>query len=175
MNYQRRIILINRRFQLKFALFVCAWIVLLALVFPWIVSSVSDTILTLVQRKVDAGVLAAVRDLQSGVLLWLWITSVLVITASFLWSIYLSHRIAGPVFRIQKALEAWSGGRTELNVQFRKKDNFVELGEAYNRAAQVHADLVAQVESAKERLSVLATRTSGQERAEIESVLGDLR
>lgn len=135
----------------------------------------SDTILTLVQRKVDAGALAAVQDLQSGVLLWLWVTSVLVIAASFLWSIYLSHRIAGPVFRIQKALEAWAGGRTELNVHFRKKDNFVELAEAYNSAARVHADLVAQVESAKERLSLISTRMSGQERIEIESVLGDLK
>jgi nitrogen fixation/metabolism regulation signal transduction histidine kinase len=174
-NYQRRIILINRRFQLKFAVFVCAWIILLALVFPWIVSSVSDTIIALVQRKVDAGALAAVQDLQNGVLLWLWITSVLVIAASFLWSIYLSHRIAGPVFRVQKALEAWSGGRTELKIQLRKKDNFVELSDAYNSAAQTHADLVAQVEAAKEQLTQLSTRLSGEERATLESVLGDLK
>jgi methyl-accepting chemotaxis protein len=44
----------------------------------------------------------------------------------------ISHRMAGPVFRIRKTLLAMSEGELQDRIQLRKKDDFKSLAEAVN-------------------------------------------
>jgi methyl-accepting chemotaxis protein len=54
--------------------------------------------------------------------------------------IYNSHRIAGPLFRVQRDIERVLAGEKGVRVKVRKRDNFPELAEEVNR-------LIERVES----------------------------
>ncbi|MDD4203395.1 MAG: methyl-accepting chemotaxis protein [Candidatus Omnitrophica bacterium] len=46
--------------------------------------------------------------------------------------IVLSHRIAGPIYRLKQDLEAVKQGKYSLRIQLRKKDEFQDLAKAIN-------------------------------------------
>ena len=46
--------------------------------------------------------------------------------------ILLSHRIAGPLYRLNKHMRQIADGQTKDAVHFRKKDFFAELADSYN-------------------------------------------
>ncbi|MBL7716763.1 MAG: methyl-accepting chemotaxis protein [Bdellovibrionales bacterium] len=53
----------------------------------------------------------------------------------------LSHRVAGPVLRIQKHLDKLADGKTMEDVQFREKDYFPELAGSVNAFAAKYKKL----------------------------------
>ena len=64
----------------------------------------------------------------------------IVVTAILLiGGLYISHRIAGPIYRMQKELQDMSEEKpVELRaIQFRKKDYFPELAETFNHLVEV--------------------------------------
>lgn len=56
------------------------------------------------------------------------------VTVSFLsiWGLLLSHRVAGPLYRLRKHLTSVAQGETLSDVRFRKGDFFQEVADAYN-------------------------------------------
>jgi len=52
--------------------------------------------------------------------------ALLVILSTMAW-IYLTHKIAGPMYKIKKILKGVSGEKLELNIFFRKGDEFTEV------------------------------------------------
>ena len=64
----------------------------------------------------------------------------IVVTAILLiGGLYISHRIAGPIYRMQKELQDMSEEKpVDLRaIQFRKKDYFPELAETFNHLVEV--------------------------------------
>ena len=49
-----------------------------------------------------------------------------------IWGLLLSHRVAGPLYRLRKHLHSVAQGETFSDVRFRKGDYFVEVADAYN-------------------------------------------
>jgi methyl-accepting chemotaxis protein len=68
------------------------------------------------------------------------ITSSVVFMIIFIWGTLISHRIAGPLYRLCKHLIDISEGKTTQDIRFRKKDFFPEVAEALNRLLQSHRD-----------------------------------
>ncbi len=60
------------------------------------------------------------------------ITILLLFTAAVL----LSHRLAGPIYRIEKHLNEVANGSTRASIKLREKDYFTELADAANRVIQ---------------------------------------
>lgn len=48
-------------------------------------------------------------------------------------SLFVSHRIAGPVYRFERVCEAVAQGKLDFQIRLREKDEFKELAEAFNR------------------------------------------
>jgi methyl-accepting chemotaxis protein len=48
-------------------------------------------------------------------------------------AIFLSHRIAGPLYRLQRHLEEIAAGKAPTDVKFRKGDFYQQLAEACNK------------------------------------------
>ena len=46
-----------------------------------------------------------------------------------------SHRIAGPLFRIQRHMNEIADGKPIIEIEFRKNDFFREIADAFNRVA----------------------------------------
>jgi len=56
-----------------------------------------------------------------------------VICLLFGWGVVLSHRMAGPIFRLQKDLKDVAEGDYERRIIFRKRDDLDELAERVNK------------------------------------------
>ena len=51
-------------------------------------------------------------------------------------SIFLSHRIAGPLFKIRRAMDDVTRGNFDQRITFRKNDHFMELQDTFNEMVQ---------------------------------------
>ena len=68
-----------------------------------------------------------------GELVWLLILlQVLFLGITLLISIFVSHRIAGPLYKLNRYLKEAATGNLQGDLQFRKSDHFKELAESYN-------------------------------------------
>ena len=52
------------------------------------------------------------------------------------WGLFLSHRVAGPLYRLCKHFDAVSRGETSDDVRFRDGDFFPEVAQAFNQYMQ---------------------------------------
>ncbi|MCS7151203.1 MAG: hypothetical protein NZ928_02305 [Endomicrobia bacterium] len=99
---------------------------------------------------------------------------VVIITMIFfaVWSIFMSHRIAGPLYRINRELDKFLRGETDVNFKLRKKDELRSISEKL----QV---LIDKVLSDREKVKLLleklaATNLSDEQRRVIEEYRQDL-
>lgn len=57
----------------------------------------------------------------------------LIFAALFVWAVVISHRFAGPMYRLERDLEKIAQGDHTLRVRFRKKDQLDGLAEKLNK------------------------------------------
>ena len=153
--FRRRVtFLINRSFQLKFSLYVCSWIFILSLIYPIIIYDVfSDFIQVAVDVKNDSTMGSDLEEIRKEIFMIVSLAQGAFIFIVFLLSIFLSHRIAGPIYKLTQAFNKASlDGKLVSNVRFRKKDNFLELEKAYN-------NMVNYIESNKRNTGVLISKS----------------
>jgi nitrogen fixation/metabolism regulation signal transduction histidine kinase len=139
MFYKRSQFLINKRFQLKFAFFVCSWIFALSMIYPIIIYNLFEYFLaqfSQVQQPGQPLSLESVRNVQANVLFWLGVLQLVVLAITFMLSIFISHRIAGPLFKLRRAIDDVKGGNFDQRISFRKNDHFPELQDSFNEMVQ---------------------------------------
>ena len=138
MLYKRANFLINKRFQLKFAFFVCSWIFALSMVYPIIIYNLFEYFFKLSQNPTPTLSLTAdkIRSIENQVLFLLGILQLLFLAITFMLSIFLSHRIAGPLYKLRRSMEEIARGNFDLRITFRKNDHFMELQETFNEMVQ---------------------------------------
>jgi methyl-accepting chemotaxis protein len=172
---RRSTFVINRRFQLRFAFFVSSWVVALALVFPWILYSFIETFSNMIAKHADGNVLVSIQNFQSESIFAIAVGMVVFSLVIFLLSLYMSHRVAGPVYRIQSALARWTKGAVEQNIHLRKHDHFLELSDSYNQAAKQHADLIQKTKYARDRLDSLSAELDARHKAIVSEIVSELQ
>ena len=67
-------------------------------------------------------------------LIWpiMGVAVLITLVITFLFALITSHRLAGPVFRIRKVLEAMADGDLSGEVRLREKDAFINLADSIN-------------------------------------------
>lgn len=60
------------------------------------------------------------------------VSAMTILLINFIYGLYMSHRIAGPVYRIQQFVESVLNGKS-IPLSFRKSDYFHELATAVNK------------------------------------------
>lgn len=139
MLYKRANFLINKKFQLKFAFYVCSWIFALSMVYPLIIYNIFEYFLQMVSQGADAhGVITVekIKAVENQVLLLLGILQLLFLGITFMLSIFLSHRIAGPLYKLKKSMEEVARGNLDLRITFRKNDHFMDMQDTFNDMIQ---------------------------------------
>ena len=76
------------------------------------------------------------KQVENSVLVLLGILQLLFLAITFLLSIFLSHRIAGPLYKLRRGIEDVSKGNFDQRMTFRKNDHFIELQDAFNEMIQ---------------------------------------
>lgn len=132
-TYQRKKHLIKKDFQIrfiiKFCLIVLAGVILsTALLFFFsqgtLTSSFDDS--RLVIRKTGIAILPAVIYTN---LITLGVVSLIVIFVT----LYISHKIAGPMFRFEKEIQIIAQGNLSSMIVLRKKDQVKEMADSLNQ------------------------------------------
>ncbi|MBC7691174.1 MAG: hypothetical protein H7222_05345 [Methylotenera sp.] len=129
--YKRTVLLINKKFQLRFSLFVCSWVFGLSLVYPLLIYSLYNFFFRYMAVDPNGPQLAVLEDTRRRMILLLVLLQILFIAITFLMSLFISHRIAGPLHKLGMFFRQARDGKMET-LRFRDKDHFKELAEGYN-------------------------------------------
>ena len=131
MSYSRKIYLINPKFQIQLSLYVCALVFVTSLIYPFTVYQVLDAIIANFSLKNPEIAMhySKRRDLLIYFLLGLHLGFTCL---SFFACIFFSHRIAGPLYKLQKHLRAIREGLNPGKLFFRKGDYFQDIADDIN-------------------------------------------
>lgn len=130
MNFKiRKNYFVEKKFQAKYALLTV--LMLLTYTFLFLVVIFSPYILTLyfdfpVVEKADAArVLLLLHDT-----IWPWVGGIILFFG--IASIFISHKVAGPLFRMKKSLSQVAGGDLSVVIKLRKWDDLKDLADHTN-------------------------------------------
>lgn len=156
-TYQRKILFIKKEFQAR----IIAIILLCVFVFSNI--SLSLTIVFVSSFFADASIneLLVSESFYSLVLPSLLIIQLMGLAVILYLGLFVSHRMAGPIYRLEKCAEQIETGDLSLNVRIRPHDEFQELAAAMDRmVGSVRAkvagirDMCANLKRSSARMSV---------------------
>lgn len=132
MQNNRKTILINKKFQLRFAFVVCSFLIPFSLIFPTIVYHLFNTLIDYITHDIGTQSLKTMEETQNQMIELLVVFETLIILITFFISLYLSHKIAGPLFKLKKAMDESDHRKEFTDLKFRDGDHFEDLANEYN-------------------------------------------
>lgn len=148
--YKRRKYFIDKRLQTKYALLTLLLLIVYSGIFVLIVFL--PYIIPLEHGSSAQEQLVAARvllELHNSV----WpAVGVLIVVMSIL-SIFITHKIAGPVYRLKQALSEVSAGNLGVTVQLRKHDDLQDLAADMNMVTEELRDFVAVLKNDHQAMS----------------------
>lgn len=127
-KYKRRIYLINPTFQLKVSAYICILVFISSLIYPFVIY---DLIVKFGEKIESTEKLAQLKnDLITALALWEIGFMVIV----FIVVIFISHKIAGPMYKLKQHLSSIKNGEPYGNIKFRSGDYFADLADDFNAA-----------------------------------------
>lgn len=133
-SYKRTIYLIDPKFQLKFAAFVTSLVFFCSLIYPWVIYDAYSKLISLANNNGLANTAQKLIEQKSSVIQLLILFQLVFVALVFIICIFQSHKIAGPLYKLRKYLNAIREGNSQDKLYFRKGDNFKDLAQEYNLA-----------------------------------------
>jgi signal transduction histidine kinase len=178
-TFRRRIILINRPFQIRFCAYICAWVLALCFIYPVFISNLFDYFVRYVAldpANADIGSLTATRK---EIIRLVIITESAFLILTFMLGLFISHRIAGPLYKVRRCFEEFSRGGFDRKLYFRKRDYFPELASDFNKmVASFREREIRENEilaTAAARIESVMKTANDQTRTELETALISIR
>lgn len=130
--HKRKVYLINPKFQIKFSILICFLMLLATCVYPVLIYDLMGHFAIVAQKNsFDTHDL----EKQKTALVYTLIFWQLGFTALvFIISIFFSHKIAGPLYKLKQFLGNIRQGQNIGKLTFRQGDYFQDLAEEYNQA-----------------------------------------
>lgn len=122
--YKRSIFLINPKFQYKFSFILISFTLLATLIYPFIIYDLFEKIIQLQPEKAS-DLLSTRNDL----LMVLGVIEVTILGFIFIFAIFISHKIAGPMYKLTAHLSKIREGGEITPVFFRAGDYFQEVAD----------------------------------------------
>ena len=174
----RRIFLINKKFQLRFSLFVCSWIFALSLIYPLIIRDLFEQVLQLSAKDPMGPSIAALEERRTQFMTVLITAQAVFLGVTFMITIFVSHRIAGPLYKLGRFFKDASAGNLREELRFRKHDHFKNLADEYNQMINGLRGLFEQNKSSAEaaiaRIEHAIQHTDAVARIDLEQALACL-
>lgn len=133
MAYKRSILLINPRFQLKLSALVCALVILSSFIYPWTISDLLSSFSAFL-GKTNPDAAKSIADKKTELVSVLILWQIGINGFIFLYMIRVTHKIAGPMYKLQNYLEGIRDGNPVTKLFFRKGDAFQEVADTVNEA-----------------------------------------
>ena len=130
-RYRRKQYLVAKRFQLKYAGLILLLVLLTGILCSYVVYYTAILLLgdKLANVYPQGRLVSIVNMVNFRILLSLLIVAPFVVMIG----IYASHRIAGPIYRIEKFLDSMAAGEFTSALTLRKNDELINLANGINR------------------------------------------
>jgi methyl-accepting chemotaxis protein len=175
---KRKIILINRNFQLRFSFYVCSWLIILSFIYPLIIFNLIDYFFRYLASDPMGPALAVLENTRQQIIGLLVLMQGVFLTLAFGISIFMSHKVAGPLYKLNQYFQEAMNGNLEQKLSFRKKDYFTELVPSYNAMMDAIRNRIEKKKNAiaitAQKLEALLSRSSPEVREELKEILSDL-
>jgi methyl-accepting chemotaxis protein len=179
MHHKRRVYLINRRFQLRFAFYVCSWLVALSFVYPLIISNIFDFLFSYLVVDPNGPEISYLEGVRLDLLSLLIIMQVVMLVLSFFISIFMSHKVAGPLYKLGKFFQEAKAGNLSERIAFRKRDYFPELATQYNEMMDSIRNRIngksQALSTVTHKLETILAKSDPALQSDLNSLLSDLR
>ena len=123
----RKRYLVKKGFQLKF---MCVIVGAMILIASFTGLSVYTAIMQTLVTQFHGENLALIKH---AITYQLFIRSLLLIFAIAIMSVFISHRVAGPIYRFEHTINALARGAEVKEIRLRKRDAFYEVAESINQ------------------------------------------
>jgi signal transduction histidine kinase len=130
-GYKRNTYLINPEFQIKFSLYVCGLVFVSSIIYPLTIYDLITSFITFMASK-NPQVASQLEGKRSSLILILSLWQIGFTVLVFIICIFFSHKIAGPMYKLQKFLRAKKDGLESGKLFFRKGDYFQEVADDFN-------------------------------------------
>jgi len=148
--FRRRHFLINKKIQLKYVfltilLLVSYTIILLASIFaPYVITIFSD--IPVSQKAAAAEVILI---LHSNI--WPWVGALIALCG--IYSIFITHKMAGPIFVLNRMASEVNNGNLTTRARLRKGDDLVEVADSFNNIVDDMESLLSIMDKEGKKLS----------------------
>ncbi|MBU4376778.1 MAG: methyl-accepting chemotaxis protein [Candidatus Omnitrophica bacterium] len=134
MENRRKNYFIKKEFQAKFILKFCALVALTALISASVIYLfLSQSVITVFENS-RIVIKPSTEFIMPGLILSGLVSIALVGVTTIIIVLFISHRIAGPLYKIESSLEKMGDGDLSFDISFRKNDETKILSEVFNRA-----------------------------------------
>jgi len=161
-RYRRKQYIVAAKFQLKYVSLILALVFLTGLLCSYVVYYTSMLLLgdKLANVYPQGRLISIVNTVNTRMILSLLLVTPLIIVIG----IYASHRIAGPIYRIERFLKSMASGELSEPLTLRKNDELMLLANGINSVAEsIKATITQEKEHlAKTAVSVDALRKIAQ-------------
>ena len=131
-TYKRKKYFIKKGYQFRFILRFCVLILLGAIISTGLLLLFSKASLTSTFNQSRLVIENTARAIFPAVLLTNLITLGLISLATILVLLFLSHKLAGPLFRFEKEIKEIATGDLSKQISLRKNDQIKEMAESLN-------------------------------------------
>jgi methyl-accepting chemotaxis protein len=153
-TWKRRNYFIKQDFQGRFILRFFLTILLSAVVFTIILSIFSAHTITITYRDSFLRIEKTPKALFYEILRAHGLYIFLIGLGISVLSLFLSHRIAGPLYRFERSVEEITKGNLTFRIRLRKKDEAQELANSMNRMIEELSSRISLIKGIAEELSI---------------------
>jgi methyl-accepting chemotaxis protein len=161
--YKRRHYFIKKGFQFKFIVKFCLIILIGVIISTGLLFLFSQGTLTSSFQQSRLVIKNTASAILSTVVYTNLITLGLITLATIAVTVFISHKIAGPMFRFEKELKEIGEGDLTKNIKLRKKDQVTEMAVSLNKMITGLHDKVLDIRSDVEHLLESASKQNAPE------------
>lgn len=151
-TYKRRQFLVKRDFQSRFIFQFCILVFVSALISTGMILYFSRGSLTSMFSQSRLMVTDTARYLLPTVVYANLVTIVIIAVAVMLVTLFISHKVAGPLFHFEKDVKAIADGDLTLTIRLRKKDQLRELAQNINQMTSCLNRKVREIQTELEKI-----------------------
>lgn len=169
-QFKRRQHFIKKRFQFNFILKFCILIIIGGAISTGLLYFISKDTLTSSFQGSRLVVKSTAAAILPGIIYTNLITLILISVAAIVVTLYISHKIAGPLYRFEMDINEIAKGNLDKKIFLRKDDQAKDMAESLNAMVIGLHDRIVDIDGSLEQLTADAADKNAPE-----AVLADLK
>ena len=152
---RRRNYFIDREFQTRFILKFCIPVIFTAFISAFVVYYFLSQSVTTVFENSRIIIKSGTEFIMPGLVLSTLVSVVLVGIGTMVVMLFMSHRIAGPLYKLESSLDRLATGDMSFNIYFRKWDELKRMADVFNKASLRLNTMIGDIKEESKKLDLV--------------------